>query len=78
MEPLIRSGQLVVVQPITSAYAFKKGDVVLCTVGRHQYLHRVLQIDAGRGLVLIGNMRGRQNGWTPFGSVHGRLTEVLP
>lgn len=78
MEPKIRDGQLCVVQPISTCYALSAGDVVLCVVDRQQYLHQVLSIDAGRRQVLIGNMKGRQNGWTPFERVYGRLKEVLP
>jgi len=78
MEPRIRSGQLCVVQPITSPYALNPGDIVLCVVRGSQYLHQVLAIDPGRRRALIGNMRGRQNGWTPFEKVYGRLTEVHP
>lgn len=78
MEPRIRSGQMAVVQPITSPYALNRGDIVLCTVGRHQYLHQVLQIDGGKRQVLIGNMKGKENGWTTFERVYGRLTEVRP
>ena len=78
MEPRIRSGQLCVVQPIASPYGLNRGDVVLCVVGKQQYLHQVLSIDSGKRQVLISNMKGGVNGWTPFERVYGRLTEVLP
>lgn len=78
MAPRVRDGQLVVVQPITSPYALNRGDVVLCAVDGQQYLHQVLSVDGTHRRVLIGNMRGRTNGWTPFERVYGRLTEVLP
>jgi len=78
MEPRIRDRQLVVVQPLSSFYALNRGDVVLCTVKGHQYLHQILAIDAAARRVLIGNMRGRQNGWTTYEKVYGKLTGLLP
>ncbi len=72
MVPIVRSGQLCTIEPVTLA-AVSKDDVVLCRVKGAQYLHLVKQV-AADGRVLIGNNRGGTNGWTR--TVYGRLTRV--
>jgi len=69
MEPLIKSGQLVRVEPATEANA---GDIVLCRVRGREYLHLVVATSS-RGY-LIGNNRGKQNGWTR--TIFGRVVEI--
>ena len=65
MEPLVKDGELVrvAVVPVNDVV---KGDVVLCRVSGHVYLHRVTAV-RGRGAkrsFQIGNNRGHINGWT--------------
>ena len=43
MQPRIRSGQLVTVEPVYPE-ALSVGDVVLCKVSGRQYLHRIKKI----------------------------------
>lgn len=75
MTPRIRSGQLCTVEPVTLDDV-RGGDVVLCRVGRAEYLHVVLAVvrrqDAASAQ--IGNAHGRVNGWTS--EVFGRLVRV--
>lgn len=78
MEPRIGHRQLVTVEPISSFYALKLDDVVLCRVAGHQYVHIVKQTDPANQRVLIANNRGRENGWTSFTNVYGRVTKVEP
>lgn len=78
MSGRIESGQLVVVEPISSLYALNWDEIVLCRVAGHQYLHIIKQIDVGQKRVLICNNRGRENGWTGFDNVYGRVVEVKP
>ena len=73
MSPLIESGQLCTVEPV-EATSLAVGDIVLCEVGRAQYLHLVKRIEAGR--FEIGNNRGRINGWVDAEQIHGRLVKV--
>ncbi len=73
MSPKIESGQLCTVEPVDAA-TLEVGDVVLCKVGRAEYLHLVKAIDGER--LLIGNNRGRLNGWIGRGGVFGRLVKV--
>lgn len=76
MEPRIFSGQLVFVEPVAKGGPIVVGDVVLCTVGQNHYLHLVKAI--GPDGFLIGNNKGRVNGWIPFTQIHGRLAAVRP
>jgi hypothetical protein len=73
MKGKIASGQLCTVEPVDAA-ALQVGDVVLCKVNGRQYLHLVKAIQGGR--FLIGNNRGRTNGWVSAGSIYGRCTRV--
>lgn len=78
MSGRIESGQLVVVEPIPSFYHLNDGDIVLCRVAGHQYLHIIKRTDLVQKRVLICNNRGRENGWTGFNNVYGRVIEVKP
>jgi hypothetical protein len=69
MEPLIRSGQEVTVEPLGEA-AIHPGDVVLCRVRGAHYLHLVKAVQGDR--YLIGNNRGGVNGWITRRSIYGR------
>jgi hypothetical protein len=69
MEPLIRSGQVVTVEPIGER-PIQVGDVVLCRVRGAHYLHLVKAIQGDR--YLIGNNRGRINGWAGHRAIYGR------
>lgn len=77
MSGRIESGQLVCVEPISSFYSLNLDDIVLCRVAGHQYLHLIKQTDPARKRVLICNNRGRENGWTSFENVYGRVTAVM-
>lgn len=52
------------------------GDVVLVRVNGHVYLHLIKAIDRGR--FLIGNNRGKINGWVGPHAVYGRAINVEP
>lgn len=70
MKPLINSGDLVGIEPISGP--LEKGDIVLCKVNGRQYLHL---IKAVRGSdYLIGNNHGGINGWTS--GIYGKLVKV--
>jgi hypothetical protein len=69
----INSGQLCTVEPV-EATKLEGGAVVLCRVGRSEYLHLVNAIDGDR--FLIGNNRGGINGWVGSRSIFGRCTRV--
>jgi len=73
MKGKIQSGQLCTVSPVQEE-DLKKGDIVLCKVNGHQYLHVIKAIDGKR--YQIGNNIGRINGWITFNSIYGKLTNI--
>ena len=73
MKGKIESGQLVTVEPC-KAKDLLKGDVVLCKVGRSQYLHIVKEIKESR--FQIGNNVGRINGWIGADSIFGKCIKI--
>jgi len=72
MEPLIKSGQKHRLSP-TKWTDVEVNDIVYCKVGKYYYTHLVKDIKPTRG-VLIGNNKGRINGWTI--EVFGKVVEV--
>jgi len=75
MMPLVHSGDTVTLEPVSPA-TLEHGDIVLCRVKGNDYLHLVKGIDVPGERVLIGNNRGRLNGWTSFKNVFGKATLV--
>jgi hypothetical protein len=73
MSGKIESGQLCTVQPVDPTQ-IQVGDIVLCKVNGREYLHLVKAIQASR--FLIGNNRGRINGWVTGKSIFGRCVCV--
>ena len=71
MSGKIESGQLCTVEPVR-VEDVRVGEIVLCKVNGTDYLHLVKAVQGGR--VLIGNNKGRINGWTR--NVYGRLVRV--
>jgi hypothetical protein len=73
MKGKIESGQLCTVEPVGDSL-LSVGDIVLCKVGRNQYLHLVKAIQDGR--YQIGNNRGRINGWISAKAIYGKCVKV--
>jgi hypothetical protein len=73
MQGKIDSGQLCTVVPVEPA-TLKTGDIVLCKVNGQQYLHLVKAVQGGR--FLIGNNRGKTNGWIGANCIYGKCTRV--
>lgn len=74
MLPLLKSKQPVKLQPISWENC-EAGDIVFCKVRGNVFTHLVKGKNERRGL-LIGNNRGRINGWTK--NVYGKVIEILP
>lgn len=70
----ISSGQLCTVDPLTEDKPPQVGEIVLCTVGRNQYLHLIKA--QRKGQYQIGNNRGGINGWVGLSHIHGRCTRI--
>lgn len=68
MTPIIKSGDLVTVEPITDVNV---GDIVLCKVKGREYLHLVSAIDGNR--YQISNNHGFVNGWIGKNAIFGKL-----
>ena len=73
MVPLIKSGQNHKLQP-TQWEKCKINDIVYCKVKGSFYTHLVKAKDDNKGL-LIGNNRGKVNGWTK--QVFGKVIEIF-
>lgn len=73
MRGKVESGQLVTLEPCPDP---KVGDLVLVKVNGAVFLHLVKARDGAR--VLIGNNRGRINGWANVASVYGVATRIEP
>lgn len=71
MSGKIESLQLCTIVPVTPD-GVNKGDIVLCKVKGHEYLHLVKA--KKQNMFLIGNNKGRINGWTS--QVFGRCIRV--
>lgn len=69
MSGRVESGEEVTVAPIEGP--IKVDDIVLCQVQGRQYLHLVWATRGSR--YLIGNNRGRVNGWVQADKIFGRL-----
>lgn len=69
MTPRVKSGQVVIVNPVTDPKELKVGQVVLCKVRKKVYLHLIKALEKDR--VQIGNNHGRINGWTHVDNVYG-------
>ena len=76
MQPRIESGQLVTVTPCKPGEA-QVGDIVMCKVNGHQYLHLVSAIGSD-GRYQISNNHGHINGWATPGNIFGVVTRVEP
>jgi hypothetical protein len=69
----IESGQLCTVAPADPS-TIAVGDIVLCRVRGADYLHIVKAIQGQR--FLIGNNRGRINGWIGPHSIFGKCVKI--
>ncbi len=74
MSPKVNDGDLVHVAPCDPS-EIRVGDIVLVRIRGRTYLHLVKARDGER--LLIGNNRGKNNGWVGEGGVFGRVVEVI-
>lgn len=73
MSGKIESGDLVTVEPVDPA-TLQEGDFVLCKVRGTEYLHLVKGVKSDQ--FLIGNNRGRINGWISKNQFFGKCVKV--
>ena len=73
----IESGQLVTVEPLMQSTELEPGMIVLCKVKGQEYLHLIKAVKSG-SQYLIGNNRGKLNGWINRSSIFGICINVEP
>ena len=76
MDPIVKDGATVTLDPITDPSKIKKGDVVLCRVKGNDYLHLVHATRYGTQW-LIGNNKGHTNGWIGAHALFGKAVEIV-
>lgn len=74
MKPKIESGQLITLSPDVTKV--DSGDIVLCKVNGHYYVHLVSAIQGKR--FQISNNHGHINGWVGANCIYGKVTKVEP
>jgi hypothetical protein len=83
MNPKIKSGDLITVEPVEED-DIEKGDILFCRVKGNHYVHLVMAVQSKMGQPYskgggggkrfqIGNNKGRINGWIGFQAVFGRV-----
>lgn len=76
MTPILKSGQPVIAEPVKEDTPLNKGDIVLCKVNGHFYLHKILAVKNSK-TYQIGNNHGHVNGWVSRNSIYGKVSEIL-
>lgn len=74
MRPKIESGAEVTLEP-SSWHILEKGDIVLCKVGKNQYLHLIKSIKGDR--YQIANNKGFVNGTISLDKIYGKAVKVV-
>lgn len=75
MTPILKSGQVCKVIPVTNETVLKKNNIVLCKVNGHIYLHKISAINGKR--YQISNNHKHVNGWVGRDNIYGLVVEVL-
>lgn len=73
MEPRIKSGQLVTIEPAQDRQ-INNGDIVFCKVKSNYYVHLVKSQQRDR--FQIGNNKNKINGWISRNRIYGIVTSV--
>jgi phage repressor protein C with HTH and peptisase S24 domain len=76
MTPILKSKDIVFVEPVTDDMRLEKGDIVLVKVHGNVYLHKITAVK-GQQEFQISNNHGHVNGWAPRRQVYGIVT-ILP
>ena len=71
MKPKINSGDKITVSPTDD---IKKGDIVFCKVKGSFYVHLVKAVQGDK--FLIGNNKGKINGWINKKKVFGKVIKI--
>jgi hypothetical protein len=74
MRPKVVSGAEVILEP-AEWHTLVKGDIVLCMVGKKQYLHLIKSIKGDR--YQIGNNKGHVNGTIGLDKIYGKAVKIF-
>lgn len=75
MEPKIKSGQLITVEPISDLDSLQIDDIVFCKVSGAFYVHLIKNKKfSDKHYFLIGNNKHRINGWTT--KIFGKVIDI--
>lgn len=69
----IESGSIITISPCVPN-DLSADDIVLVKVKQNIYLHLIKAIRDGK--YLIGNNKGRINGWVNFSSIYGKVVKI--
>ena len=75
MTPILKSGQPVIVVPLTDDIVLKKNDIVFCKVNGHYYLHKISAVK--NKSYQISNNHGHVNGTISRNNIYGKVVEIL-
>lgn len=75
MVPLLKSGQVCEVTPVTDETCLEKGDIVFCKVNGFFYLHKITALKKEQ--YQISNNHGHVNGWVTRKNIYGLVTKTI-
>ncbi len=75
MTPKLKSGESVIMEPVTEETILKKGDIVLCKVNGNYYCHLISSIRGNS--YQISNNHKHVNGWISKNNIFGRMTSKM-
>lgn len=75
MTPILKSGQSVIVEPVTDDTILEKNDIVFCKVNGRYYLHKISAIKGKQ--YQISNNHGHINGTISRKNIYGKVVEKL-
>lgn len=75
MTPKLKSGESVIMEPVTEETILKKGDIVLCKVNGNYYCHLISSIKGNS--YQISNNHKHVNGWISKNNIFGRMTSKM-
>lgn len=76
MTPRLKSGQSVIVEPVTEETKLKKRDIVFVKVNGHIYLHLISAIKNNKQFQISNNHK-HVNGWVTRNSIYGKVVKIL-
>ena len=76
MTPILRSGQPVLMEPVTEETTLEKGDIVLAKVRGNFYCHKITGTKPS-GEVQVSNNHGHVNGWVNRNSIYGKAIKIM-